>query len=117
MRRNGNPAAGDQGEVGSQECWQTTTLCERLVFPYDEQACRALAEDIELSRPGWMVVWGVFSHRFTAYPLFPVRRRVVVTGYYPAALLERMDRAERLLRIRPEPGEEKKTGDLNDGEN
>ena len=73
--------------------------------PHDEQACRALAEEIEQSRPGWMVVWGVFSRRFTAYPLFPVKRRVIVVGYYPKALVERMDSAERLLRICHESSE------------
>lgn len=79
------------------------------MFFNDEQACRALAEEIERNRPGWMVVWGVFSQRFTAYPLFPVKRRVIVTGYYPAALVERVDSAERLLRIRSDEETEGRT--------
>lgn len=68
----------------------------------EDEACRAIAEEIQRQRPGWLVIWGVFSRRYTAYPLFPVSRRVIVVAYYPKALVERMDSAERLLRIRPD---------------
>jgi hypothetical protein len=70
----------------------------------EDEACQEIAEEIERQRPGWLVIWGVFSRRYTAYPLFPVRRRVIVVAYYPEALMERMDSAERLLRIQPERG-------------
>jgi hypothetical protein len=69
------------------------------VCPEEDEACRATADEIQGQRPGWLVIWGVFSRRYTAYPLFPIRRRVIVVAYYPQALLERMDSAERLLRI------------------
>lgn len=69
------------------------------MFSAEDEQNRAIAEDIELHRPGWLVIWGAYSRRFTAYPLFPVRRRVIVVAYYPDALVERMDTAERLLRI------------------
>lgn len=69
------------------------------MFPEEDERYRAIAEDIELHRPGWLVIWGVWSRRFTAYPLFPVRHRVIVVAYYPDALVERMDSAEQLLRI------------------
>ena len=73
------------------------------MFPEEDEKGRAIAEDIQLHRPGWLVIWGVYSRRFTAYPLFPVRRRVIVVAYYPDALVERMDSAERVLRIPSEP--------------
>jgi len=70
-----------------------------VCIPESDEEYRALADKIEQKRPGWMVIWGIFSRRFTAYPLFPIRRRVIVVAYYPDALIERMDSAERLLRI------------------
>ena len=77
----------------------------RPVFPEEDERCRAIAEDIQLHRPGWLVIWGVYSRRFTAYPLFRIRRRVIVVAYYPDALVERMDSTERLLRMPSEPTE------------
>ena len=75
------------------------------MFPEEDERCRAIAEEIQQQRPGWLIIWGVYSRRFTAYPLFPVRRRVIVIAYYQDALLERMNSVERLLRIRPESEE------------
>ena len=70
------------------------------MFPAEEDACRAVAEDIQRLRPGWLVLFGCFSRQYVAFPVFPVRQRVTVTAYYPPALVERMDEAERLFRIR-----------------
>jgi hypothetical protein len=65
----------------------------------DESSYRAAADEIQRQRPGWLVIWGVYSRRFTAYPLFPVRHRVIIIAGYPQALIQRMDEAERSLRI------------------
>jgi hypothetical protein len=65
----------------------------------DEREYRAAADEIQRQRPGWLVIWGVYSRRFTAYPLFPVRHRVIIVAGYPQALIQRMDEAERSLRI------------------
>jgi hypothetical protein len=59
--------------------------------------------DPAAAAPGGLVIWGVYSRRFTAYPPFPVRHRVIIIAGYPQALIERMDEAERSLRI-PEAG-------------
>jgi hypothetical protein len=69
-----------------------------LVLP-DEREYRALADEIQRQRPGWLVMWGAYSRRYTAYPLFPVRRRVIIIASYPQALIERMNEAERALRM------------------
>jgi hypothetical protein len=71
----------------------------------DEREYRAAADEIQRRRSGWLVIWGVYSRRFTAYPLFPVRHRVIIVADYPQALVERMDEAERSLRIPPGAGE------------
>jgi hypothetical protein len=75
------------------------------VSPTEEDACRALAAEIQESRPGWLVLWGCFSHRYVAFPLLPVRRRVILIAYYPDALISRMDETERIWQIHPEPEE------------
>jgi hypothetical protein len=67
----------------------------------EESEYRAVAGEIQRQRPGWLVIWGVYSRRFTAYPLFPVRHRVIIVASYPQALIHRMDEAERSLRIQP----------------
>jgi hypothetical protein len=65
----------------------------------NESEYRAAADEIQRQRPGWLVIWGVYSRRYTAYPLFPVRHRVIIVASYPQALTGRMDEAERSLRI------------------
>jgi hypothetical protein len=74
-------------------------------MPAEGDACRAIADEIEMHHPGRLVLWGCFSQRYVAFPLFSVRRRVIVTAYYPRALVARMDEVERVLRIRPTKGE------------
>jgi hypothetical protein len=52
-----------------------------------------------------MVVFGVYSRQFVAFPLFAVSRRTILTARYPDALIDRMVRAElerRLKREQPE---------------
>jgi hypothetical protein len=67
----------------------------------NERECRAVANEIQRKRPGWLVIWGVYTRCFMAYPLFPVRERVIIIANYPQALIQRMDEAERSLRIAP----------------
>lgn len=63
------------------------------------------ARQIEQQQPGWMIIWGVYTRAFVAFPLFPVRRRgIVVVAAYPDALLARMEEAERRWRPRPSSG-------------
>jgi hypothetical protein len=61
---------------------------------------KGIAENIQRQRPGWMVVFGVYSRQFVAFPLFAVNTRTILAAHYPAALLDRMTRAEQERRIR-----------------
>ena len=61
-----------------------------------------IAENIQKQRPGWMVVFGVYSRQFVAFPLFAVSRRTILAARYPDALIDRMARAEQQRRVRPE---------------
>jgi hypothetical protein len=71
----------------------------------DDDACRAIAGRIQRQHPDWLVLWGCFSKRYVAFPLFPVRRRAIVTAYYSRALISRMSEVEHVLGIRSEEGE------------
>jgi hypothetical protein len=63
----------------------------RPVLSIEENECRAIAEDIQRQRPGWLVIWGCYTRRFWAYPKFNTRGRVIIYAAYPDALLHRMD--------------------------
>jgi hypothetical protein len=76
---------------------------DRLVPVNDDNACREIAEQINQARPHWLVLWGSYSRRFWAFPLFETRPRMLVHASYPGALLARLDDAERRYLI--EPGE------------
>jgi hypothetical protein len=71
----------------------------------DDNTCRAIAEQINQIRPQWLVIWGSFTGRFWAYPLFEMQPRMLVRAGYPDALIARMDEAERRYRITPRPDE------------
>lgn len=68
----------------------------------DDNARRTTAEQINQARPQWLVLWGSFSARFWAFPLFEMQPRMLVYATYPDALIARMDEAERRYRIWPE---------------
>jgi hypothetical protein len=72
----------------------------------DDEACWAIADQIHHDRPQWLVIWGRYSRRFWAYPLFEMApRRMLVWAGYPDALVERLDEAERRYRVWPDGGE------------
>lgn len=67
----------------------------------DDNRCRAIAEQINQCHPQWLVMWGLYSHRFWAFPLFEMQPRMLVSAAYPDALIKRMGEAERRYRINP----------------
>jgi hypothetical protein len=66
----------------------------------DENAHFAMAEEIQQSRPHWMVVWGVCSRLYWAFPLFDMTSPLLIYSQDPKDLIARMDRAEDRLRVR-----------------
>jgi hypothetical protein len=36
------------------------------MFLADDNACRAIAEEIQQQRPGWLIIWGIYTRRYTA---------------------------------------------------
>jgi len=55
---------------------------------------RATASMIEREHPGWMVIFGRYSHRYWAYPLFPVPPGTIVGAASPGDLVSRMREVE-----------------------
>ena len=70
------------------------------------------ARQLERDNPDWMVVFGVYSRQFVAFPLFPAPPRTVVVALYPGALPARMREVERWLHIR---GRDRESGPQVDG--
>jgi hypothetical protein len=61
----------------------------------DDEANRETARQIELQHPGWMVLWGVYSKQYVAFPLFAAPAGTILTAGYAPALAPRMAAAER----------------------
>ena len=61
----------------------------------ENEANRETARQIELQRPGWMVLWGVYSKQYVALPLFAAPAGTILTARYAPALAPRMAAAER----------------------
>jgi hypothetical protein len=74
-------------------------MAVQRVLSVDDNAQRAMAEEIERKRPGWMVTWGPYTKGYTAFPLFSVCRRVILFGYTPDALITAIDEAEERYRV------------------
>lgn len=64
------------------------------------------AREIEQQLPGWMVVYGCFTHQYVAFPLFPAAPAgTILAAAYPPALVNRMRQAERQIFIKSLRGE------------
>jgi hypothetical protein len=65
----------------------------------DAELMRRTAEKLESDNPLWIVVFGVYTRQFVAFPRFAVPEGTVVTAGYPGALPEKMRRVEHLARV------------------
>jgi hypothetical protein len=63
----------------------------------DEQECRETATRIDRDFPGWMVLWGVYTRQFVAFPLFDAPPGSLVTSYNPETLTDRMSAISRKI--------------------
>lgn len=58
------------------------------------------AEEMELDNPLWIIVFGVYTRQFVAFPRFDAPAGTMAVASYPPALIERMRAIERTLRRR-----------------
>jgi hypothetical protein len=64
-----------------------------------DQAHAEAARELERDNPDWIVVFGVYSQQFVAFPRFPAPPRTIVVASYPGALPTRMRAVERRLHV------------------
>jgi hypothetical protein len=67
----------------------------------DDDAFGEIARQIEERSPGWLVVWGVYTRQFVAFPRFDAPRGTIVTARYADVLIGRLRKTERALRNWP----------------
>jgi len=60
------------------------------MVPADEAGFREIARQIQDKSPGWMVLWGVYTRQFIAFPLFDAPPGTIHTALYPEALTGRL---------------------------
>jgi hypothetical protein len=65
----------------------------------DGEQLHAMARDMENANPLWIVVFGVYSRQFVAFPRFAVPKGTIISARYPAAIRERMRQIEHAARI------------------
>lgn len=76
----------------------------------DVLALLRTAERLETENPRWIVVFGVYSRQFVAFPRFSVPVGTMATARYPADLEERMCQIEAQAGIIPESRKRNDTG-------
>lgn len=68
------------------------------VSPDDHEEDRETARQIEQQQPGWIVLYGVYSHQYVAFPLFGAPAGTILTAAYPPAMVQRIQATEHQLR-------------------
>jgi hypothetical protein len=70
---------------------------EEITYPATDDE---IAEKMELDNPLWIIIFGVYTRQFVAFPRFDAPMGTIVVASYPPALIERMRAIERTLRRR-----------------
>jgi hypothetical protein len=58
---------------------------------------RLMAEKLEAENPLWIVVFGVYTLEFVAFPRFRAPKGTMIRAWYPSALADRMRAVERAM--------------------
>jgi hypothetical protein len=69
----------------------------------DEQSYEA-ARTIEKAHPHWMVVWGLYSRQYWAFPLLDVPPGIIVHAPDPVMLVTAIEEVELAAAQSAEPG-------------
>ena len=73
--------------------------------PSNEDACRRAAARLQHDHRHWMIMWGCYTRRYVAFPLFPAPRGTILTAVAPAELAAKMRGQERSAGMwAPPPG-------------
>jgi hypothetical protein len=61
-----------------------------------DQMCHGVAAEIAREHPRWLVLWGLYSREFWAFPNLPVERGTIVHAPDPEMLLIGMTEVETM---------------------
>jgi hypothetical protein len=64
--------------------------------PQFGEECAEQAARLDRENPQWIVVWGIFSHQFVAFPLFSVPPGTVLCNHGEPELVRRMRQTETI---------------------
>jgi hypothetical protein len=79
---------------------QTITTAHFETTPgADGGEIHATTREIESANPLWIVVFGLYSRQFVAFPSFTVPKGTVIPARYPTAMRERMRHIEHAAHI------------------
>ncbi len=62
--------------------------------PYPEASHHDTAEAIQAGNPDWLVMWGVYTRQYVAFPLFRAPAGSIVQSASPEGLVRRLRQAE-----------------------
>jgi hypothetical protein len=66
----------------------------------DENQMLSVAIELEAENPLWIVVFGVYTQQFVAFPRFDAPKGTIAVAFYPPGLTGQMRAIEGALRIR-----------------
>jgi len=69
--------------------------------PFRDADCYRTAESIQRDHPNWLVMWGVYTRQFAAFPLFPAPAGTIVQSANTGELTKRMQQTELGFRTGP----------------
>ena len=67
--------------------------------PGDVADMKQVATRLESDNPLWIVLFGIYSRQFVAFPRFAVPEGTVISVRHPGAMWERMRQIEHAARI------------------
>ena len=73
-----------------------------MTVPFDQDERQAAAR-VEYEHPQWLVIWGVFSRRFWAFPRFAALPGTIIAAADVSELVTIMDQAETAAAHGPSP--------------
>jgi len=67
----------------------------------DDDAHRETAKRLARDFPNWLIVWGIYTRQYVAFPLFDAPRGTILAARDPSALAARLQQTEWRLRTSP----------------
>ena len=72
----------------------TALTRQSMNAPYGDAERYETARSIDEGNPDWLVIWGVYTRQYVAFPLFRAPAGSIVQSASPDRLLRRMRQAE-----------------------